>query len=106
MSLPSNIPASLCELYALSSDILYLAGDASVDATWYAKRMSVATVYASAEISMTEDKSVGFESTVDFVDRRIHDASSVVDTVGDVKKYIGYIASSVVGAGRSFGMKI
>lgn len=106
MSLPSNIPASLCELYALSSDILYLAGDTTVDASWYAKRMSVATVYASAEISMTQDQSAGFASTAAFVDRRISDTSTVVDAAGDVKKYLGYVAGSVVGAGRSFGMKI
>lgn len=106
MSLPTNVPPSLCELYALSSDILYLAGDKSIDASWYAKRASVATVYASAEIVMTEDTSEGFTSTVEFVDRRIKDVNAVVDTTGDVKKYVGYVAGSAVAAGRSFGMKI
>ncbi|KAL1959890.1 hypothetical protein VTO42DRAFT_1035 [Malbranchea cinnamomea] len=106
MSLPSNIRDSLCELYTLSSDILYLAGDTSIDASWYAKRMSVAAVYASAEISMTEDKSQGFSSTMEFVDRRIQDSNAFVDALGDAKKYLGYLAASVVAAGRSLGMKI
>ena len=106
MSLPSNVAPSLCELYALSSDILYLAGDDSIDASWYAKRLSVATVYASAEVFMTEDKSQGFASTFEFVDRRIKDANAVVDTAGHIKKYLGYIAGSVFAAGRSYGMKI
>ncbi|EEP80629.1 conserved hypothetical protein [Uncinocarpus reesii 1704] len=106
MSLPSHISPSLYELYKLSSEILYLANDRSIDASWYTRRLSVAAVYASAEVNMTEDKSPGFISTIEFVERRIHDANLVTDTVGDVKQYLGYIAGSVVAAGRSWGMKL
>jgi ubiquinone biosynthesis protein COQ9 len=55
---------------------------------------------------MTEDTSEGFTNTVEFVERRLRDADSFVETIGDVKKYLGYVAGSVVAAGRSFGMKV
>ncbi|KAF5858809.1 Ubiquinone biosynthesis protein coq9, mitochondrial [Aspergillus alliaceus] len=63
MSLAGNIPLSLSELHALSSEILTLAGDASVDASWYTKRMSVAAIYASSEVVMTRDQSPGLSET-------------------------------------------
>ncbi|PGH15113.1 rpsU-divergently transcribed protein [Helicocarpus griseus UAMH5409] len=106
MSLPFNITPSLSELYALSSDILYLAGDSSVDASWYTKRLSVATVYASADVFMTEDTSPDFRATEDFVERQLSDVQSVTDSLGNVKQYLGFVAGSVVGVGRSWGMKV
>ncbi|EFQ97429.1 ubiquinone biosynthesis protein COQ9 [Nannizzia gypsea CBS 118893] len=106
MSLPANISSSLHELYELSSDILYLAGDRSVDSSWYSKRLSVSTVYATAEITMTEDKSEGFTSTEEFVERRFGDSNAITGTVGDVKTYLGFLGGSLVAAGRSLGMKI
>lgn len=106
MSLPSSITPSLCELYRLSSDILYLANDRSVDASWYSRRLSTATVYASAEINMTEDPSPNFTSTMEFVERRIHDANTVTDTLSDATRYVRYVAGTIVAAGRSLGMKV
>ncbi|KAK2768126.1 Ubiquinone biosynthesis protein coq9, mitochondrial [Emmonsiellopsis sp. PD_33] len=106
MSLPFNITPSLAELYALSSDILHLANDRSVNTSWYTKRLSVATVYASADVVMTEDKSVDFTATREFVERRIGDCQSVTDSVGDAKQFLGFVAGSMVGVGRSWGMKI
>ncbi|EGE09522.1 ubiquinone biosynthesis protein COQ9 [Trichophyton equinum CBS 127.97] len=106
MSLPTNLSSSLHELYELSSDILYLAGDRAVDSSWYSKRLSVSTVYATAEITMTEDKSEGFTSTEEFVERRFGDTDAIVGTVGDVKTYVGFLGGSLVAAGRSLGMKI
>ncbi|KAK2747029.1 Ubiquinone biosynthesis protein coq9, mitochondrial [Onygenales sp. PD_40] len=106
MSLPFNITPSLAELYALSSDILHLANDRSVGTSWYTKRLSVATVYASADVVMTEDKSVDFTATREFVERRIGDCQSVTDSVGDAKQFLGFVAGSMVGVGRSWGMKI
>ncbi|KAI1957411.1 Ubiquinone biosynthesis protein coq9, mitochondrial [Ophidiomyces ophidiicola] len=106
MSLPSGVSPALCELYDLSSDILYLANDCSVDTSWYTRRLAVATIYASADIHMTEDTSPDFRSTFKFVDRRIHDVNTVMDTTSDVKQYLGYIAGSIVNVGRSWGMKV
>lgn len=108
MSFPTHIPLALSELHALSSDILYLAGDTTVDASWYTKRLSLATIYASAEVIMTQDQSSDpkFAATEAFVGRRIHDNHAIGEGVASAKQYLGFLASSAVGLGRSWGMKI
>ena len=47
MSLMENIPASTKELGALSDEMWGIAGDKSVDTSWYTKRAMLAGVYAS-----------------------------------------------------------
>lgn len=47
MSLAGNIPTSISELAKLSDEMWYLAGDTSVDTSWYTKRATLSTVYAS-----------------------------------------------------------
>ena len=106
MSLPSNIPLSLSELHALSSDILTLAGDSSVDASWYTKRLSLSTIYASADVYMTRDSSAGFGETDAFVTRRFEDSQALGEKVEGVKDCLGFLGSTAVGVGRSWGLKI
>ncbi|KAL1981807.1 hypothetical protein VTN96DRAFT_2145 [Rasamsonia emersonii] len=106
MSFPSNIPLALSELHSLSSDILYLAGDTSIDASWYTKRLSLSTIYASAEVVMTQDPSPKFSATEAFVNRRIQDNKAIGEKLADVKSYLGFLASTAVGLGRSWGLKI
>lgn len=45
-----NIPASIRELGELSDEIWALAGDTSVDTSWYTKRASLGAVYAATGI--------------------------------------------------------
>jgi ubiquinone biosynthesis protein COQ9 len=106
MSFPSNVPLSLSELHTLSSDILYLAGEASIDASWYTKRLSLSTIYASAEMVMTQDASQGFAATEAFVERRIRYNQAVGEKLADVKSYLGFLAGTAMGLGRSWGLKI
>lgn len=70
MSLAENIPASLKELAKLSDEIWFLAGDVSVDASWYTKRASLSALYAAAELYQTTDLSTEFRDTEAFLDRR------------------------------------
>jgi ubiquinone biosynthesis protein COQ9 len=106
MSLLGNIPASLKELNALSDEIWYLAGDTSVDFSWYSKRASLAGVYASSEMFMTTDKSVEFAATSDFLDRRLEDVQKVGGTIGGLGQYAGFMAGSGLGLARSWGMRV
>ncbi|KAK2768677.1 Ubiquinone biosynthesis protein coq9, mitochondrial [Arachnomyces sp. PD_36] len=106
MSLPTHVPASLSELHSLSSDILTLASDPSVDASWYTKRLSLSAVYASAEVVMTQDTSPNFTATEAFVQRRLEDSKGIGETAADVKGFLGYMATSAAGLGRSWGLKI
>jgi ubiquinone biosynthesis protein COQ9 len=106
MALPTNIPPSLRELAELSSEMWYLAGDVSVDSSWYTKRVSLAAIYSASEVFMTTDKSPNFEATEEFLDRRLEDAKEVGRVVGGLGKYAGFWAGSALSWGRSMGMRI
>ncbi|KAL4920330.1 COQ9-domain-containing protein [Aspergillus aurantiobrunneus] len=106
MSLPSNIPLSLSELHALSSDILHIAGDASVDASWYTKRLSVSAIYASAEVVMTRDPSLDLSATEAFVTRRFEDSKAIGEKLAGTKQCLGFMGSTAIGLGRSWGLKV
>lgn len=106
MSFPSNIPLSLSELHALSSDILSLAGDTSVDTAWYTKRLSVSAIYASAEVVMTRDSSPELMETEAFVQRRFDDCEALGGKVDAMKQCLGFMGSTAAGLGRSWGLKI
>jgi ubiquinone biosynthesis protein COQ9 len=106
MSLLENIPASLKELNALSDEIWYLAGDTTVDFSWYTKRASLSAIYACSELFMTTDTSKDFAQTEEFLDRRLEDVQKVGGTVGGLGQYVGFWAKNGVHLGRSWGMKI
>ncbi|KAI9843119.1 MAG: Ubiquinone biosynthesis protein coq9, mitochondrial, partial [Thelocarpon superellum] len=55
MAQPSHISSSMAELARLSDEMWFLAGDVGVDGSWYTKRASLAAVYSSAELFMTQD---------------------------------------------------
>ena len=106
MSLLGNISTSLNELNALSDEIWYLAGDTSVDTSWYTKRASLATLYASSEIFMTTDTSKDFRDTEEFVSRRLEDIQTIGGTAGHLKTFVGFWAGSSIDLARSWGMRI
>ncbi|OAP65434.1 rpsU-divergently transcribed protein [Fonsecaea erecta] len=106
MSLLENIPASMKELYALSDEIWYLAGDTAVDFSWYTKRASLAGVYASSELFMTRDTSKDFSATEEFLDRRLKDVQVLGGTVGGLSQYLGFWAGNSVNLARSWGMRV
>ena len=106
MSLLENISTSLRELNALSDEIWYLAGDTSVDTSWYTKRASLAALYASSELFMTTDTSKDFRDTEEFVDRRLEDVQKVGDTIGHLGQFVGFWAGNSFNLARSWGMRI
>jgi ubiquinone biosynthesis protein COQ9 len=106
MSLLGNIPASLKELSALSDEMWYLAGDTSVDFSWYTKRASLATVYASSELFMTTDKSKDFIATEEFLDRRLAEVQKVGGAIGGIGQFTSFWATNSVNLARSWGMRI
>ena len=107
MSLLENIPASLRELNALVDEIWYLAGDTSVDTSWYTKRASLAAIYSSSELFMTTDTSKDFKDTEEFVDRRMQDVQKVGGTLGGgLSQFAGFWAGNSVNLARSLGVRI
>ena len=54
---PENLPKTLSQLYKISDEIWYLAGDRSIDINWYNKRHQLTKVYIVTELYMLQDKS-------------------------------------------------
>lgn len=106
MSLAGNIPASLRELSALSDEIWFLAGDVSVDSSWYTKRASLAGVYAATEVFQTKDQSTEWRDTEKFLDRRLEEVRVVGGAVGSTMEWVGFQGGAMVDLLRSKGVRI
>lgn len=106
MSLLRNIPASIAELARLVDEIWYLAGDVSVDSSWYTKRGTLAGIYASSEMFMTQDKSKDHKDTEDFVDRRLEDVMRVGRTASSVTQWSAFTGLATINVLRSWGARI
>lgn len=103
---PSNIPVSLSTLAALSDEIWFLAGDTSVDTSWYTKRASLSAIYAASELFMTTDRSEGFVETKEFLDRRFEDSRALGGLVGGVGEWAGFQGRAAINVLRSKGVRI
>ena len=106
MSLAENIPASLRELRDLSDEIWFLAGDTSVDTSWYTKRASLAGIYAATEVFQTTDESTNFKDTEEFLDRRLEELRVAGSAIGSTMQWAGFQASAMVNLLRSKGVRI
>ncbi|KAL8909268.1 MAG: hypothetical protein Q9207_000278 [Kuettlingeria erythrocarpa] len=106
LAMPGNVPEALRELALLSDEIHFLAGDKSVDTSWYTKRAGLSTIYASTELFMTQDKSVNFKETEAFLDRRLESARGLRTMLGDVGMWAGVQGMGVLNGLRSKGVRI
>ena len=107
MAQPTYVPSSVSELAQLADDIWYLAGDTSVDPSWYTKRASLSAIYVSAELFMTNDHSgPGFPDTKAFLRRRFDEVGDLGSVVGSVGEWLSFTASAGVNVLRSKGAPI
>ncbi|KAG0313829.1 Ubiquinone biosynthesis protein coq9, mitochondrial, partial [Dissophora globulifera] len=101
MGQPSNVSMSLNHLAKIVDEIWYLAGDKSADMNWYTKRASLAAIYTTTELYMTTDKTLNYEATQRFLDRRFEDAATLGKATNDVLQIAEFGAKSVTGILRS-----
>ncbi|KAK4184443.1 putative ubiquinone biosynthesis protein COQ9 [Podospora australis] len=106
MAMPSQAPTAAKELGCLADEIYYLAGDLSVDPSWYTKRASLSAIYAATELFMTTDRSPGFQETRAFLRRRLDEASSLGGAVRSVSQWLSFTGSAAVNVLRSKGVRI
>lgn len=106
MAQPTYIPPSLSELFSLADEIWFLAGDTSVDSSWYTKRLTLSGIYSSTEVFMTQDTSEGFKETEQFLDGRLRDLQAVGGFVGKLGEWVNYTGHSAVNVLRSKGIRI
>lgn len=106
MAQPTYVPESLAELARLADEIWYLAGDTSVDTSWYTKRASLSAIYSATEVFMTQDKSPNFKDTEDFLDARLEGAQNLGNAVRGFEQWLGFQGSALVNVLRSKGVRI
>src|SRR4051812_27905141 len=106
MAQPSYAPASLRELARLADDIWFLAGDESVDPSWYTKRASLSAVYAATELFMTSDDTPEFGDTREFLRRRLDEANELGGYARSLGQWVGFTASAGMNVLRSKGVRI
>ena len=106
MSLAGNIPASLRELFLLADEIWFLAGDDSVDTSWYTKRATLSSIYAATETYSTTDQSTNFKDTEEFLDRRLEEARVVGGAWRNVSEWLGFQRMATVNMARNWGARI
>jgi len=106
MSLGENIPTSLRELNLLSDEVWFLAGDTSVDSSWYTKRASLSAIYAATEVYQTTDQSTEFRDTEAFLDRRLEGMRVMGGAVSNTLQWVGFQGGAMVNLLRSKGVRI
>ncbi|KAL2185989.1 ubiquinone biosynthesis protein COQ9 [Thermothelomyces heterothallicus CBS 203.75] len=106
MAQPSYVPTSIKELAQLADEIVYLAGDVSVDPSWYTKRASLSAIYAAAELFQTTDQSPEFRETRAFLRRRLDEAAQAGGAVRSIGEWIGFNAGAALNVLRSKGVRI
>lgn len=106
MAQPSYVPVSLKELALLADEIWFLSGDKSVDPSWYSKRASLAMVYSTSELFMTNDKSPDFSETRLFLVRRLDEVTTAGGIVASLRQWTGFTVNAGINVLRSKGVGI
>jgi ubiquinone biosynthesis protein COQ9 len=106
MAQPTYVPDSISELGRLSDEMWFLAGDTSVDTSWYTKRGTLAAIYASAEVYQTQDTSPDFKDTEQFIDSRLGELKTAGQGLSAVTEWAGFTARGVINVLRSKGVQI
>jgi ubiquinone biosynthesis protein COQ9 len=106
MAQPTYVPPSLAELARLADEMWFLAGDTSVDASWYTKRASLSAIYSASEVFMTQDTSANFAETEQFLDARLEDTMKIGGFLGALGEWTDYTGHSVINVLRSKGVRI
>ncbi|KAI3392244.1 hypothetical protein diail_5964 [Diaporthe ilicicola] len=106
MAQASYVSVSLGGLAKLSDEIWFLVGDTTVDPSWYTKRASLSAIYASTELFMTSDQSIGFLETRKFLQRRLSETQEIGGTLRSIGTWVGFTASAGLNVLRSKGLRI
>lgn len=106
LSLAGNLRVSTREMSLLVDEILYLAGSTTVTSAWYSDRAGLATIYAAAELYMTQDRSSGFLDTLGFTSRALLRAHRLRSSTSMLAAWSGMQAGGLLDGLRSKGVWI
>jgi len=114
LSLPTNAARAARATWATADLMWYLAGDESVDFSYYTKRVSLSAAYSATLLCWMSDESEGSAETWAFLDRRLADLSHLPKAIAGAKSKVGGVTRPLERmmsmaarrmSGRSFGVK-
>ena len=114
LSLPANAARAARAAWETADLIWHLAGDETVDFSYYTKRLSLSAAYSATLLCWMSDESEGAAETWAFLDRRLADLSRLPHMIAGAQKKVGSVtrplekmissAARRMG-GRSFGVR-
>ncbi len=114
LSLPGNLAKATRATWESADQMWHLAGDQSVDFSYYTKRLSLSATYWATLLCWMSDESEGAAETWAFLDRRLAELSQLPKAIDVAKKRAGgwarpfekiLAAASRGKSGRHFGVK-
>lgn len=100
ISFPIHVTPALSHVGNIAHQACVLSGDTSVGTSWYARRASVAAVYAAAELHQLTSPTSAYQ----FLDSLLESSANADDIISDVGLYADYIWRSWKGIGKSRGL--
>lgn len=101
LAAPRNIRQSLDALGELSDEIWFLAGDRSTDSTWYARRGSLAAVYALCENFQKNDFSKDYQDTMKLASTQVEKWDNIERAGKGLLDWAEFSARSMFNIARS-----
>ena len=99
---PYYISNTMYKIHKISDHMWFIAGDNSLDQSWYTKRAMLSTVYCSTELYMIQDKSKDLKDTWEFLNNRVNDLISLENNAWLSQQYISSVARGVVSLASMF----
>ena len=93
---PYFISNTMYKIHKVSDHVWFVAGDNSLDQSWYTKRAMLSTVYCSTELYMIQDKSKDLKDTWEFLNNRVNDLINVENTTWLGQQYFSSVAKGAV----------
>ncbi|KAF8525784.1 hypothetical protein BU17DRAFT_74219 [Hysterangium stoloniferum] len=97
---PIHVTPALAHVAKVAHQACVLSGDTSVGTSWYARRASVAAVYAAAELHQLTSPTSAYQ----FLESLLESSASAGDVISDVGQYADYIWRSWRAIGKSKGL--
>lgn len=114
LSMPQNAARTARATWATADLMWHLAGDQSVDFSYYTKRATLSGVYSATLLCWMSDESEGAAETWAFLDRRLADLAKLPRVIAGARKRVeGFTrpleslisAAARKSSGRHFGIK-
>lgn len=104
LSIPGEflVNVALPELHQLTDDMIFYSKEKDhSDFAWYSKRLAISTAYVSTELFMSQDKSHGYQETMDFAKNKLRNVENMGDMYNNTEEYLWFTLLSSINLAKS-----